>query len=150
MEFQEHIPPNLDAVADQWRQFFKSFPVTMTKDLVNHVPGSVSIYRMDINFRRETGDLTYYYIGQSGDPSVRANTHKSELMNCKTTTRTGKSPLYDPALYVGIKSIDMVYHVVMSGFTKENAGDAERALASQLKAQYGDFVLTSPRGSKKV
>lgn len=144
------LPPDLDGVADQWREHFdKHVTINLVKDLDLHVPSSHSIYMMTLTFHKEDHSRLVYYAGQTTNPNVRANTHKSELKCCKTTTRVGKSVLYSGEYMNGVRVIDMHFRVQDSGFTKDEALKAEKALAEDLVRLYGeDLVLTKPTGKK--
>lgn len=149
MKFEANIPPNLDSVANQWRDYYKNIPVNLHSNVAEHIPGTVSLYKLDIQFMREYDHTTFFYVGQTTRPKDRASEHKSELVRCKTTTRTGKSVLYNPDYYVGIKSVNLTYTVLRSGLDINQAREEEKALSADLKRLHGDKVITNPKGKKK-
>jgi hypothetical protein len=145
------LPPDLDGVADQWRAHIeKNIKITMTIDVSKHVDGSTSTYVAAMDFMGdEVVRHTMYYAGQSGQPRTRASLHKSELKNCKTTTRIGKSQLYSRKYMTDVNAINIKFEVHEGGFTLEAAKNAEKALSAELERLHGsEAVLTRPRGKK--
>ena len=143
-------PQSLNSVAQQWRDFFEVIPFTVTKSLDGHIDGCHSVYVQEITFRRTIGDITFFYIGQTINPSTRANDHKSELKRCKTTTFVGKSILYSSELVEGLTAVDMHLYVHAGGLTSADARIGEKTLAAELTELHGDAVLTRPLGVKAV
>jgi hypothetical protein len=147
------LPPNLDTVAAQWREYLADVPLTShVLNLEAHVEGKFSAYEVSFHFIKYEESARVYYAGMtSRDPTKRASEHKSELKRCKTTTFVGKSALYSAKYLDGVQSIEMTLTVRASGLdTKAQAEEAEKALSAELERLYGkEAVLTQPRGNKK-
>jgi hypothetical protein len=138
-----HAPPCLDQISRDWKRFLSSFPVQSSFQGDKHVPGMFSVYVLKIDLHPKS---TWYYIGQSHQKKIeqRLHQHKSEFLNCKTTTRTGKSALYDPKLYDGVTAIILDFEVINGGLTKQQALHLECEECSNYKILHGEnFVLTN-------
>lgn len=141
-------PQSLDALSNDWKNFLSVFPVSTSFSGDKHVPGKYSVYVLKINLYPKH---EWYYIGQSHQIRIqqRLNQHKSEFLCCKTTTRTGKSSLYDPSLYDGVKSIILDFEVKIGGLTKQQALQFEAIECANYKISHGEHcVLTN--SSQKI
>ena len=144
----KQIPPGLDDVANKWRTYLSNVPITMQKNFDGHVNGTHCTYHMEIEFIQpgQSSSPKVHYVGRTGNPRTRASTHLSELKSCKTTTRTGKSPIYCADYAGSAETIEMVFSVVKSGLTEDEAKIEEKALSEALTRLYGEAqVLTRPR-----
>jgi len=144
------LPVCLDGVAREWRRYIEeNVEIITTSDLTKHVDNTHSVYRMQIMFNKPDGVRSMWYAGMTGNPRARISQHKSELKNCKTTTFTGKSVLYSDEYFGGVSTVEIDFHVIHSGMTRDEAKAGEAVLSEALVDQYGrDHVLTSPKGRK--
>lgn len=121
--------------------------VELTRHVEGHQPGTISVYQLTIDLRRQRGrPRTLYYIGQSARPDRRANQHKSEIRTCRVTTQVGKSALFSPRFLDGTVAIHLTVDVLQTGLSRRDARVVERALAQELRVLHGDAVLTKPTG----
>ena len=142
------LPPDLDRVADQWRSHIsENVAITMSIDTLKHVAGTTSAYVLKMLFTdHEQNCETLFYAGQSGQPAQRAALHKSELKNCKTTTRIGKSKIYSAEFMENVQAVHLDFSVHTGGLSLEDAKLAEREISLDLERQFAGKVLTRPRG----
>jgi hypothetical protein len=145
----QKLPPNLNDVAQLWREYFEAIPFTVSKILDKHILDKHSVYVLQILFQREAGASQLVYVGRTRDPSQRANDHKSELKRCKATTFIGKSVIYNSDVMQGVQSIDMILTVACGGLTDDESKIREKELTVTLKSIFSDdIVITRPTGKK--
>jgi hypothetical protein len=135
---------NLNDNANAWSALVKAIPFTSyNKDFSNAIENTLSVYIVSFIVAATDGEKIKYYIGQ-GKAKDRANAHKSEYLNCKTTTRVGKSKLYTNEFLGNAISQRMEFIVYSSGHNAAEAKIYERELASKLTRLFGDDVITQP------
>ena len=138
------LPQDLDQNANDWREYVQSLEECKgVLDLSKHIPETFGVYIAIFEVRTKTEERFRYYVGR-GNPPRRANEHRSEFRNCKTTTRTGKSKLYTETFLKDAVSWRMHFSVHSSGHDLLSAKNTEKIVAAELTAKFKDLVITKP------
>lgn len=137
------IPPSLNQVAQQWREYLKEVPIKTVLDSTGHVPGACSVYSLRVHLITDR-PTCWWYIGYTArDPKVRLSEHCSDLRTCHVTVNNTKAKLYDPKYMAGLRAICLNMSIKHAGLKTEQALTMERLLAHDLRLKVGEALLTN-------
>ena len=141
-----HAPASLDNLSLQWQQFLKTLDIVAVCDPADHISGMHSVYVLEITI---DSSKSWLYVGRSGQKRIqsRLQQHKSEFLNCKTTTRVGKSSIYQPENFKDAKCVLLSLRVLVGGLDLDSAKRIESELCHSYREMFGSIVLTQTKKS---